>query len=125
MKQTVTVMILLAAAVGVIGSNAWAVEPAAELTKSQVKALIQTAKTPADHMKLAAYYRHEANGLQIEMKNHEEMAAAYDKNPSSHPIPKWPTLGVHCRNLVKSYGESINEANQMAVLHEEMAKAAK
>jgi hypothetical protein len=88
MKRIVTVTILFAAAVGLIGSSALAVEPAGNLTKSEVRVLIQTAKTPADHAKLANYYRYEATRLQAEVKDHEAMAAAYDKNPMGHPIPK-------------------------------------
>ena len=118
-------MCLLAAAIGVTGSTAWAAESAGKLTKSQVKALIVTAKTPADHMKLAKYYRYEAGMLQTEMNDHNEMAAAYDKNPSGHPVPKAMTLGDHCRNLVKGDMDAIKEANEMADMHEEMAKNAK
>lgn len=125
MKRIVTVMMLLAAAVGLTGLTSWAVEPAGNLTKSQVKALIQTAKTPADHMKLANYYRYQANKLQGELKDHEEMAAAYDKNPMGHPIPKGQTLGDHCRNLTKYIGDEAKEASEMAAMHEEMAKNAK
>ena len=125
MKRIVSVTILLAAAVGLTGSAAWAVESTGKLTKSQVKALIQSAKTPADHRKLAKYYRYEASRLQTEVKDHDEMAAAYDKNPMSHPVPKGQTLGEHCRNLEKYDGEGIKEANEMADMHEEMAKAAK
>jgi hypothetical protein len=123
MKRIVTLMILLAAAIGVTGSTALAVE--GNLTRSQVKALIQTAKTPADHMKLARYYRYEASRLQTEVKDHDEMAAAYDKNPMGHPIPKAQTMGDHCRNLVKYDDEGVKEANEMAAMHEEMAKSAK
>jgi hypothetical protein len=122
MKRIVTVMILLAA--GLVGSI-WAVEPSGKLTKSQVMSLIQTAKTPADHMKLAKYYRYEANRLEADVKEHEEMASAYDKNPMAHPIPKGQTLGDHCRNLVKYYGEGVKDANEMAAMHDEMAKSAK
>src|SRR5258708_6350526 len=99
MKRIVTVMMLVGAAIGLAGSTAWAVEPAGNLTKSELKALIQAAKTPADHMKLANYYRYQATSLQAEVKDHEQMAAAYDKNPMGHPIPKGQTLGDHCRNL--------------------------
>lgn len=125
MKQKLTVLILLAVAACVTGSTAWAVEPAGKLTKTQLMSLIRTAKTPADHMKLANYYRYEANRLEADVKEHEGMAAAYDKNPMAHPIPKGQTLGDHCRNLMKYYGEGASDANAMAAMHEEMAKAAK
>ena len=125
MKRMISVMILLGTAVGVTSSNAWAVEPSGKLSKSQVETLIQTAKTPADHMKLAKYYRYEATRLEADVKEHEEMAAAYDKNPLTHPIPKAQTLGDHCRNLVKYLGDGAKEANEMAAMHEEMARSEK
>jgi hypothetical protein len=125
MKRIVTVTILFAAAVGLIGSSALAVEPAGNLTKREVKTLIETAKTPADHAKLANYYRYEATRLQAEVKDHEAMAAAYDKNPMGHPIPKGQTLGTHCRNLMKDISEEAKEASEMATMHEELARNAK
>jgi len=120
MKRMVAVMILLGTAVAI-----WAVEPVNTLTKSELKSLIQTAKTPEDHMKLANYYRAEAMRLEAEVRDHEEMAGLYDKNPAGHPIPKGQTLGTHCRNLVKDITDEAKEATEMATMHEEMAKGAK
>src|SRR4051812_18016127 len=124
MKRTFTALFLLAAAVGISASSVWAVEPAGVLKSSELKALIQTAKTPTDHLKLAAYYRAEEAQLQAEVKEHGEMAAIYDKNPASRPIPKGITFGEHCRSLVKYLGESARNAGEMAAMHEAMAKAA-
>ena len=123
MRRMITVMILLATAVGVTGSTAWAIEPAHKLSKGQLKSLIQTAKTPADHLKLAGYYRWEASQLQADVKDHEEMALAYEKHPVA--MPKSPTPVDHCRNLVRFLTESMNEATEMADMHEEMAKDVK
>jgi hypothetical protein len=122
MFKIFSVAFLLGAA---LGSSALAVEPSIKLSRSEVKTLIQTAKTPADHTKLANYYRAEAMRLQAEVKDHEEMAALYDKNPAGHPIPKGQTLGAHCRNLVKDISDEAKEASEMATMHEEMAKTAK
>jgi hypothetical protein len=122
MNRMFSAVILLGAA---FGSSVWAVEPANSLSRSELKTLIQTAKTPADHMKLANYYRAEAIRLQAEVKAHEEMAASYDKNPAGHPVPKGQTLGAHCRNLVKDIADEAKQANEMATMHEEMAKGAK
>ena len=125
MKRITNVMILVTAAIGLLGTSALAIEPAGNLTKTELKTLIGTAKTPADHTKLANYYRYQASVLQAEVKDHEEMAAAYDKNQMGHPIPKGQTLGTHCRNLVKYIADEAKEANEMATMHEEMAKNAK
>jgi hypothetical protein len=122
MKRIAVVTTLLAAAVGLAATTALAVEPAGNLTKSELKTLIETAKTPADHARLAEYYHFQAGVLQAEIKDHEEMAAAYDKNPAGHPIPKGQTLGAHCRNLVKDLRDEAKEANAMATIHDEMAR---
>jgi hypothetical protein len=125
MKRLAVVTILFAAAVGLTGTSALAIEPAGNLTKSELKTLIETAKTPADHARLAEYYRFHAGVLQAELKDHEEMAAAYDKNPAGHPIPKGQTLGTHCRNLMKDIRDEEKQANEMATIHDEMARNAK
>jgi hypothetical protein len=116
---------LVALAVALSASGARAAESTAPLTKQQVKALIKTAKTPEDHMKLARFYWYEADRLKSEAKDHEEMEADYAANPSNHPVPKWPTLGQHCKDLSADYRKAAAEAEQMASLHEEMAKAAR
>ena len=67
------------------GFGASAAQPNPVISKKEVKALIQTAKTPEDHMKLARYYHYEANQLQAVARDHEEMGAEYFKNPSRLP----------------------------------------
>ena len=93
--------------------------------KKEVKALITNATTRADHEKLAAYYRSEVAGLKTKQQDHEEEAAEYFKNPSSHPSPKYPTLGQHCRDLAGYYRMAAQKAEAMAEMHESMAKDTK
>ena len=114
---------LVAMTLGLSASGA-AADSSAPLTKQQVKALIKTAKTPEDHQKLARYYWYEADKLKSEAKDHQEMEADYEQNPSGHPIPKWPTLGQHCKDLSASYQKAAEQAEQLAKAHEEMAKSA-
>lgn len=115
---------LVVVAVGISLSAARAADTSAPLTKQQIKGLIKTAKTSDDHMKLARYYWYEADRLKSEAKDHQEMEADYAQNPSAHPVPKWPTLGQHCKDLAEDYAKAASEAEQMASLHEAMAKAA-
>jgi murein L,D-transpeptidase YcbB/YkuD len=115
---------IVALAAGLSASPARAADSSAPLTKQQVKALIKTASTPEDHMKLARYYRYEADKLKSEAKDHQEMEAEYDQDPSRHAVPKWPTLGVHCKDLAGYFTKAAEEAEQMASMHEEMAKTA-
>jgi hypothetical protein len=123
-RSLVTCVFLFALAAGLSGFGARGAEPTPPLTKQEVKALIKTAKTPEDHMKLARYYWYEADKLKSEAKDHEEMGAEYYQNPSGHPIPKWPTMGQHCKDLSGYYAKAAKEAEQMASTHEEMANGA-
>ena len=95
-----------------------------QLSKKEVKVLIATAHTPADHEKIAAYYRAEGQRLKADQQDHQEMLEAYLKNPSTHPIPKWPTMEQHCRNLIVYYGKAAQQAFVLADLHDQMAKEA-
>ncbi len=53
----------------------------ARLSHKELKALIANAKTPEDHQKLATYYRQEGERLGQRSREHEELAAVYEKRP--------------------------------------------
>ncbi len=56
-------------------SAAWevkAAEPQAHLTKKEVNALIATAKTPEEHLRLAQYFTREADRLDAEFQGTRE-----------------------------------------------------
>jgi len=93
-----------------------------QLSKKEVKVLIATARTPADHERIAEYYRAKGQRLKSEQQDHQEMLEAYLKNPSAHPIPKWPTMEQHCRNLISYYSKAAQQAFALADLHDQMAK---
>lgn len=103
---------------------AGAAEASGQLSKKQLKALVAGAKSPEDHLKLAAYYRAETARLTAKQREHEEEAAEYYKDPSQHPTPKYPTLGQHCRDLAYYYGKGAQSAQALAASHEAMAAAA-
>jgi hypothetical protein len=124
MKSFYNIACVVALAIGITGFGASAVEPKPVMSKKEVKALIQTAKTPEDHMKLARYYHYEANQLEAEVKDHEEMAKEYFRVPGSRPTLKYPSMSAHCRDLSAYYAQAAKKAEQMAVMHEEMAKDA-
>jgi hypothetical protein len=54
-----------------------------QLTTRQAKALAATAKTPEDHMKLAAYFNREADRLEADAKDHEGLGQTYRLYPST------------------------------------------
>lgn len=93
------------------------------LTPKQVKALIATAKTPADHVKLQKHFlalatKYEANG-----DEHAAEAQAYRKNPSFMDVknPNGPGTAAHCDRFAALERQAAKEARDLASAHERMA----
>ncbi len=116
----VTVFMITAAAVAQSPSATQA-KPE-HLSKQQLNTLIASAKTPADHERLAQYYRAQASDYLAEAKDHESMVAAYKANSSlSNEKNRASTIG-HCEYFVKTFKELAVKAQELATLHEQMAK---
>lgn len=99
------------------------------ITKKEFKALLKTAKEPADHQKIAEYYRQKADRLRAEAKEHVEMAEDYTKNPTfaAMEVKQGASFGQgasHCRRWAQLDEQEAQEAQALATLHEDMAKAA-
>ena len=113
----------LALSIGTVASQA--VEPNLKLNHKDVTNLIANAKTPADHAKIAQYYRQEGRKLERQSKEHEEMSAGYKSNPM-YASSKFASSTVdHCAYFVKTKREGAEKMNELAAMHEEMAKDAK
>jgi hypothetical protein len=91
------------------------------LTKKELKALTASAKTAADHERLAEYYRFEAKRLETKQREHERELAEYYENPVRYPS-KYPTMGDHCRSLAAYYKMAASKANAQADMHERLAQ---
>jgi len=99
------------------------------LSKHELNMLLKNAKTPADHLRIASYYREEAQGLRSSSEEYLRQAAVYDKNP---PFPALESkqgtafgMGAsHCRYWAKQDAEAAAKADAQAALHEDMAKKA-
>lgn len=99
------------------------------ISKKEFKVLLRTAKEPPEHRKIAEYYRQEAQRLTASSKEHAEMAEIYAKNP---PFPAMESKhgdafgqgASHCRKWARLIAEQAKEAEALAALHEDMAKAA-
>jgi hypothetical protein len=95
-----------------------AVEPG-QLTKTELKSLIKTASTPADHLRVASYYRTEATRLRAQAAEHQAMIA---ENPMPSPAKVWATRGTnHCQYWVAEYTKEAQQADTSAAQHEQMA----
>ncbi len=99
------------------------------ITKKEFKTLLKTAKEPVEHRKIAEYYRQEAARLTASAKEHEELAEVYTKNP---PFPAMEAKhgtafgqgAQHCKRWAELSAEQAKEAEALAAMHEELARAA-
>ena len=96
------------------------------LTAKEAKALIATATTAKDHLKLAQYFSQQADRYEAEAKDHDEMIEAYRKNSAPRAVKAPGGVGTieHCEFLAKSGREMAKALREMAAAHEEMAKEA-
>jgi len=99
------------------------------ITKKEFKTLLKTAKEPVEHRKIAEYYRQEAARLTASAKEHEELAEVYAKNPPFAAMEAkhgaaFAQGAPHCKRWAELSAEQAKEAEALAAMHEEMAKAA-
>ncbi len=96
-----------------------------KLTKRQLISLIATAKSPTEHQRIAEYYHAKAQEYLAQAKEHEEMADAYKKNPMTNSS-KFATGTVnHCEYFEQSFKDMATKMQELADMHEQMAKEAK
>ncbi len=95
------------------------------LSKKEVKALIASAKTKEDHLKLADYYKAETVRLEAEAKDHDEMAEMYKKNPTPMAVKHPGAIGEgHCHEIARRYREAAAKAQELAAMHAQLATTA-
>jgi len=95
------------------------------LSKKEVKALIASAKTKEDHLKLADFYQSEAARLEAEAKDHDEMAEMYRKNPTAMAVKHPEAFGEgHCKEIARRYRESAAKTQELAAMHGQLAASA-
>jgi hypothetical protein len=97
-----------------------------KLSRSELKRLIATAETKADHERIAEYFDSEAARYDSEAKEHSELAQFYDKNPSgTTKYPGTMQTSAHCTSLSKSLRQAAEDARALAAAHRKMAEEAK
>jgi hypothetical protein len=100
------------------------------ISNKNVKALVASAKTPEDHMRLAAYFNQEADRMEADAKGHEELAGVYRQSPNTTGGGKQSGTGSifrtaeHCDSAAKSLREAAKSLRELAAEHEQMAKDA-
>jgi hypothetical protein len=91
------------------------------LTKKQLKILIATARTPDDHLKLARHYDEQAANLLAEATDHDEMAAAYRKNPMNTGSKFITSTVGHCEYFANAEREKAEKMKEIAAEHRAIA----
>jgi hypothetical protein len=87
---------------------------------------VQTAKTPADHEAIAAYYEQQAAAAKKNADMHRQMAETYKGGGTAIGKGSGATaMPQHCQNLAKSFDEEAAQYAAMAQVHRELAKSAK
>jgi hypothetical protein len=93
------------------------------LTKKDVKHLLATASTSSDHMRLATYYRAEAQRLNAKSRDYLVEAASRAKQPTLNESKQGiSSLGpAHFRYFGKQYAEEATDAEARAAQQERLA----
>jgi hypothetical protein len=98
-------------------------------TRKELVSLLKTAKEPPEHLRIAAYYKQEAARLRQSANEHSELATVYQQ---THPFAAMESKhgeafgqgAKHCKKFAELAMEEAKEADALAALHAEMAKAA-
>ncbi len=92
------------------------------LTKKQLNALIATAKTAAEHERIARFYELSAQDYRAQAQEHEAMVAAYKVNPFLSTNKNKVGTIDHCQYFVTTFKDMAVKSEELAQLHEQMAK---
>ena len=94
------------------------------LTSKQVKELVATAQTPADHVKLQKHFLTLAAKYEAEATEHADLAQSYRKPHVGRLMPgSYPKKAEHCDRLTQTLRDAAKEARELASEHEQMATA--
>jgi hypothetical protein len=93
------------------------------LGKNALNSLIATAKTPAEHEAIANDYRAQAQDYLAQAKQHEAMVVAYKASPNMTSKNQAATIN-HCEYFVGKLNGMAVKSQELAQLHEQMAKDA-
>ena len=115
--------VVFAAAFGLAVSATVADKP---LTKAELKSLISTAKTRADHQRIAQYFEAEAARYEMEANDHGELAPIYKRKPDPARLTRDASSRAfeHCEALSRDLQRVAEEARNLAAEHRTMAHEA-
>lgn len=92
------------------------------LTKKEAKRLAATAESSQDHLKLAIYYRAEADRLEAQAAGYQEAAAAFRRGPVVKNLMAPSTTGRY-EFFAKGFRNEAKSDRLLAATHEREAVA--
>jgi hypothetical protein len=95
-----------------------------KLSHKQLQTLIGSARTPAEHERIAQYYQGKAQSDLAQARQHAQMAAQFKQNAVTDS-PKWSYGTVnHCEYQAQSLRSEAARMEALAQKHQEMARLA-
>lgn len=89
---------------------------------SEIPESIATAKTAADHQRIADYFAQKAASYEAEAKLHEKMPQSYQGRPR---YEAFAGMSSHCRELQKQLNAAAREAKALEQAHRDLAASLK
>ena len=124
MKRMIAILSVVLAITATVFAQAPATQQNENLSKKHLNSLIATAKTPAEHKRIADYYSTQAESYLAQSKEHAQMAEGYKANPAINNSKFSKGTVGHCEYFAQSFKEMSSKAGEMAQMHEQMAKDA-
>ena len=119
--QQKTRMVVALAAMALVGMSVL-VAPLRAEDQPNIEETVRNAKSPADHLALAARYDKLAADAQSQAARHRTMAEAYKGPADPKGIVRSTAMVGHCETVAKSFDTQAKEYKAMADAHREMAK---
>jgi len=127
-RKTAALVAVLALGLAAAGGANSAV-PAQGVDATNLPELISTAKTPADHEALAAWYEQQAGEARKQVAFHERMIERYEIAPYAeyYKGTHHDTAGfvMQCKALMQANEQAEKDFTALAKLHRQMAADAK
>jgi hypothetical protein len=104
-------------------SGGVAAERPGELSKKELKVLLEKSSTPKDHLRLAAHYEAKALKYEAEAAEHTDLAKMYRAHPTPSEVkrPMAPDTAAHCDYVVDYLTKAAKEARSLSESHKQMA----
>jgi superoxide dismutase len=94
------------------------------LSKQQLLSLISSAKTPAEHIRIAQYYGAKAQDYLAQSKEHAQMAEQFKSNSLTSSAKFSAGTVNHCEFLAQNLKQKAEQMQKLAAEHEQMAREA-